>query len=241
MAQTQYPAVMQEIKKQLKRSKVSYARLAGLLDIPESTLKKWFTAKDGSFGRITQLCDVLGIQVHALIKAVEEQRVLTLSFSTAQQNLFSKDLNSFKVYWLLVYERMDEENIRKVTGLKLNEYKALLYKLDKVNLIQVGKEDKVKVPKMKPVRWNFEGPFMEKLLAQWSSRLHSDAMEKKTFSRLILQFFQLSPESAAEFKKDMEALEEKYARRTILELSTYPGQRKQIRYLCTTAEGSFIE
>jgi transcriptional regulator with XRE-family HTH domain len=241
MAKLSYALVMRELKLQLKKSRISYARLANMLDISESTLKKWFIAEDGNFNRINMICELLGIPVHAVIRSVEEQKVVTLTLPISAQGLFNRDFTAFKIYWLLVYERMHEDEILQLLKIKPAELKSILFKLDKERLIEIGLKDKIKVPKMKPVRWKFSGSFMEKLLKQWVDEILEESQHKHDDNRMILQFFQLSPPSAEEFKKDLDALEDKYARRTILELNTYNGERRKIRYLVSTASGSYIK
>lgn len=240
MQKQNYKMVMNELKKQLKRLKVSYAHLSKTINIPESTLKKWFIAKDGSFNRISLICEAIGLPLEVLMKEMSEQQVLTFTMTKKQQSLFLQNRKAFNVYWLLVYERKDLEEITKLLKLNSQELKSILFKLDRFLLIQVGKLDKVKIPQMRPISWEFKGPFMEKLKEEWSEDLIKAAHLDKAYSRFILQFFQLSNNSAEEFLRDIQALEEKYARRTIMELNGNKKNLIQIRYQSVAATESFI-
>ncbi len=235
MATVNYHLIMQQLKSNLKKQHLSYARLAQILDIPESTLKKWFGAEDGPFNRINLICEALGLSVYAVIKSAEEQSIQTFTFTKTQQDFFLKDRTTFNVYWLLVYERLDEKSIQKQLSLSSLDYKKSLLKLDKNQLIQLGLKESVRLPRMRPVKWKFEGRFMEELFLEWANQLIADNTNP------LLQYFQLSPSSEEEFKKDLEALEEKYARRTIIELNDPSKKLKQIRYFSTHASGSFIK
>lgn len=233
MAQSNYKSTISFLKLKLRKLGISYARLAATLDVPESTLKKWFSADDGSFNRISKICEVLGLPVYLVLKEAEEQNLKTFSFSKDQQSAFLKDYVSFKVYWLMVYERKLQDEVMGLLDLKPAEFKKILFKLDKMGLIQLGIGDVVKVPKMRPIKWKFSGTFMEKLLEDWVAGMLKD-------SETNLQFFQLTLNSEKEFLNDLRMLEEKYARRTIMELSGDKKKLKQIRYLSGTAEGSFV-
>lgn len=235
MVKTKYPVIMNFLKLKLKHHRISYKTLAETLSIPESTLKKWFTAEDGSYNRIASICEALGLAVHAVLKELEEQNLKTFSFTREQQSYFLKDFDGFKVYWLMVYERKNQIQTQSLLNLKPQDFKRILLKLDGLSLIYLGAGDKVKVPKMRPVKWIFTGAFMEELCREWTAGIIKDSQNS-----LSLQFFQLTPDSEKDFLWDLKMLEEKYARRTILELSGNPEKLKKIRYLTSTAEGSYV-
>lgn len=241
MANVSYELVMAELKKALKRQNTSYAELARQMDLPESTLKKWFNADDGSFNRINMICQAMGLSVFGVIKNAEEQNVQTFTFHEAQQLHFMKDKESFVVYWLLVYERLSVDEVIQKLEINKDEINKILLRLDRLQLVQFGAEDSLKIPKMRPIRWKFEGTFMTELLRDWVTKLFKDNLLNKKGSALMLQFFQLTPQSEDEFRREIAQLEEKYARRTILELNNPSQKLKQIRYISALAEGSFVD
>lgn len=239
MDRLSYSQLMGHLKRRLRHARVSYARLAQALDLPESTLKKWFSARDGSFNRIQMICEVLGVSLSALILELDQQKILSLSFSSKQQELFARNDNTFRVFWFLVYERKSQEWVQQTLGLTPAELKKVLFKLDRLDLIRIDIKGVVRIPKMRPVKWVFRGPFIESLGKMWREKLIDDSQRDHPCSQQTLQFYQLSERSLSEFYKDLRELEEKYARRTILELSQ-DEKLQQIRYLSATAEGSFI-
>ncbi|WP_408096897.1 helix-turn-helix domain-containing protein [Peredibacter sp. HCB2-198] len=241
MANVSYELVMAELKKALKRQNTSYAELARQMDLPESTLKKWLNAEDGSFNRINMICQAMGLSVFGVIKNAEEQNVQTFTFNEAQQQHFMKDKESFVVYWLLVYERLSVDAVIQKLALDKDEINKILLRLDRLGLVQFGAENVLRVPKMRPIRWKFEGAFMTELLRDWVTKLFKDNLLNKKGSALMLQFFQLTPQSEDEFRREIAQLEEKYARRTILELNNPSQKLKQIRYISALAEGSFVD
>lgn len=236
-----YPLVMNELKRALKRQNTSYAELAREMDLPESTLKKWFNAKDGSFDRIISICQVLGLPVYAVIKNAEEQNVQTFTFSETQQKFFLKDKTCFAIYWLLVYERMTADEVMKRLGIDQKVMDRAMLGLDKIKLVQYGPNNSLKIPKMRPIRWKFEGEFMVELLRSWVTEIFKDNLANKKDASMMLQFFQLTPQSEDELRREIALLEEKFARRTILELGNLNLKLRKIRYVSALSEGSFVD
>ncbi len=241
MARIEYSHIMTQLKRILRKQGATYATLAKSLDVPESTIKKWFTSQDGSFERISRISEALGISISNVMKALEEESVKTFSFSSAQQQYFLKDPLAFKIFWLLVYQRQTPQDIQRQFALSEKEMQKVLLRLDKLNLIIVGARDVVKLPRMRPIRWEFRGAFMERIQEKWTKELLHDARLEVDSSRSVLQFYQLTEEALIEFNKDVRALEERYARRTIMELNSSKKGLRLVRYLSAVAEGSFIK
>lgn len=241
MARIEYSHIMTQLKRILRKQGATYATLAKSLDVPESTIKKWFTSKDGSFERISRISEALGVSIANVVKALEEESVKTFSFTTAQQQYFLKDPLAFKIMWLLIYQRQTPQEIQKKFELTEKEMQKILLRLDKLNLIIVGAKDVLKLPRMRPIRWQFSGAFMEKIQDQWIKDLLQDALLNVDSSRSVLQFYQLTDEALEDFHKDVRALEERYARRTIMDLNGPKKELHLVRYLSAVAEGSFIK
>ncbi len=235
-----YKDLMTQLKLRLKRLNFTYSDLARTINVPESTIKKWFASKDGSFNRISLICEALGIQLGALLKSIEDQNLLTLTFTSEQQSLFLDNKNAFNVYWYLVYERMNLSEISQVLSLTPHAMKTILLKLDKTRLLKLDVGDKLQVPKMRPVHWEFQGQFMKLLKEEWISGVLKNSSAKHESARFVLQFFQLSERSAKELFHDLKSLEEKFARRTILELGSANRKLQKVRYLSASAPDSFL-
>jgi hypothetical protein len=82
---------------------------------------------------------------------------------------------------------------------------------------------------------------MQEIFKSWSTGIVSDSLSSREPSDLILQFFQISEESEEELRKDLLALEEKYARRTTIELNGAEKKIKKLRFVASLAEGSFLK
>ena len=70
MSEFDFAAVMRAIKTILKVKKMTYRDLAEILEMSESGVKKILSAKDGSFGRVLQMCRALDVSLDDLIAFV---------------------------------------------------------------------------------------------------------------------------------------------------------------------------
>lgn len=237
-----YPLIMNHFKVLMKSQKVSYSRLAVLVKTPESTVKKWFLADDGTLKRINLICRALGTTLEEVLKIINKETVRTIKMGKQQQEHFLNDPRCFEVYWLLVYERCSPVEIESLLKLTQAEVRKYLLKLDRFKLIEYSIKEKALVPKAIPVRWNSDGPFMQKIFRDWSKGIIEESLNQTASSNLILQYFQISADSEIELKKDLLALEEKYARRTIRELSSLKRPNvKNLRFVSALVEGSFLK
>ncbi|MFP5386749.1 MAG: helix-turn-helix domain-containing protein [Bacteriovoracia bacterium] len=239
MGHFNYKAVMNFLREVLRDRKISYLQLSDLIQVPESTLKKWFISEDGTFNRVNIICNALGITLNDVLIALDQRTVVTFSISKKAQDYFMKDRMTFAVYWLLVYERFGQKEIMEFLQLPEKNLKKILLKLDHLNLITLEAGDKVKIPKVTPVRWSQDGEFMQMIFKEWSHEVLSECLTGRPKTHLFLQYFQLTKESTEEFKRDINLLEEKYARRTVQEMNVQKGRLKKVRFVLGAAEGPF--
>lgn len=230
---------MQFLRKVLKRRKITFASLSQLTQVSESTLKKWFSAKDGTFGRVNLICDALGLTLNDVLLALEQRTIVTYKMHRKAQEQLLKDSLAFSVYWLMVYERQKIDHICDILGITEKVLKRQLLKLDRLNLIKLDVNEKVTLPRIIPIRWTPEGPLMEKVYRHWTKNLIEDCLQGQDKSRLFLNYLQLTDQSLSEFERELHQLEEKYLRRTIQELSTKDRNLNKVRFMGAIARGRY--
>ncbi len=235
-----YSAIMAHLHKVMKKQKISFSRLSTVIGKPESTLKKWFGAEDGALSRIQLVCSALGITLGEILQRIDQEQLKTIVMGAKQQAHFLQDMRSFEIYWLLVYERFSLPEVRDALKLSESDLRRHLLKLDRLKLIEFNIKEKTIVPKVIPVRWACQGPFLQKLFRDWSQKMLEQSLASGTPGNFILQYFQLSPESEKELHHDLTKLEEKFARKTISYISQAGENIKGIRFLMASAEGSFL-
>lgn len=233
-----YPRAMRHLKAQLKSRRVSQHEFARTLGVPESTLKKWLNADDGSLERVHRLCEALGLSIGDLFKSLERAETQTFRFSDSQQSYFLENPSAFALFWRLVYERRPFDEAARLAGLKTAAARAVVYRLDRLGLLEARSDDQIVLPRLRPVRWAPKGRFMERLYRDWTMAVVSRCLGDGS---AILQYFQLTPESAEELRRDLRRLEEKFSRKTIEDLSLGTERVRGIRFAAGLAEGGPLD
>ena len=222
---TEFQWAVSRIKRHLKDQKIHYSQLADFLKMSESGLKKFFAGEDGSFQRLAQIAAQLGLRMSDLVDPADPE--LRFEFTGPQQEAFLQDPSLFELYWRLVYQReappteaSGPENVRK------------LRKLDALRLLKLMPNGRVRVPKVQPVSWKYEGEFVKTLFRKWSTDLLSSTMGKTDERRFFtLRYFQMSERSFQEFRQSFAELEREFLNRAVREMRTARGPLTHTRFM----------
>ena len=242
MKSSGYFEITAAIKRLLKEKGLGYRTLSVRTGIPLSTLKKNLTARDCSLDRVNRICEALDVSLEEVLSTLAEQKQSMFSFSDEQAAYLKENPQAFSLYWYLVFERKEVDEISGLMKLNTRALNALLLKLDKLALLALQPGDRIKLPRMRPVRWVRGDAFIESLFHGWAKRLLSEALAKTQSEKslFILQMYQLTPESAKELAKAVEDLDREFSQRTIREMRMHPGKATPIRAAFIQEPGSFM-
>jgi DNA-binding Xre family transcriptional regulator len=238
-APNEYRAAIGNLKQTLRQRRLTYQELAKGIGLSESGVKKIFSAKDGSFQRLAQICRYVGISMNELI---EDNRTFNVTFTDEQQKEFVKNPKLFQYYWLLAYERLSKEVSQAKLQLSTAEAFRLARKLDTLSLIKLLPGDRIRLPSIKAVRWVGEGEFQTSLYRNWSRAL-LDAVTKsepKDGEFFLLRYLQMTPKTFTEFIAAQKALENEFIRRSIQEMRARPSDLEHVRWLIAVDNRSFV-
>ena len=239
-ALNEYQVVIRNIKKLLKEQKISYKDLAKQLGMSESGIKKIFVSKDGSFLRMKQLCDSVGVSVYEML---QDTKSLDVTFSKRQQDEFLKDFVLFRVYWMLVYERGSIVEVQKKLSLSYKDMFKLMRKLDDLKLLKLLPNDRLQLPPIQAVHWIGQGDFINKIYKEWSRNLlesvsKPNARQDEAF---VLRYLPMTPNTFKEFQLAILNLEEEFIRRSIHEMRTKSTFLRHVRWMVVADNKSFID
>ena len=236
----EYRSAIASLKKILKERKITYRELGEGIGLTESGVKKVFTAKDGSFQRLIEICGFIGVSI---VEIIDDGSIKNVSHSSRQQEAFMKEPGLFYLYWCLVYERRSYEEAKKV--LRLTEKTAFqwLRKLDLLKLIKLLPKGRIRIPSIKAVRWKSEEEFTKKMYQAWSQKLVADVtnLNEAKSEFFLLRYLQMKKSTYQEFVSALEALESEFVRRAIYEMKTAPNNVEHVRWLVAADNRSFIE
>lgn len=235
----EYRCAIENLKQALRQRGFTYRELAQGIGLSESGIKKIFSAKDGSFQRLAQICRYLGI---SLAEIIEDHRTLNVTFTAEQQKEFSKNPKLFQYYWLLVYERLPQSVLQAQLRLTKTEAFRWARKLDILGLIKLLPGDRLRLPTIKAVTWTGEGEFLNGLYRDWSRNLVNDISkpQAKEGEYFLLRYLQMTPKTFAEFKSAHQSLEIEFVRRSIQEMRAQLPKLEHVRWMTLADNRSFV-
>lgn len=240
-ARSEYEVAMVAVKAALKRQKITYSELARRLKISESGLKKILSGKDGSFQRLAQICEELGLSMADLLAG--EDRTQEITFSPAQQEYLAGNTAALRLYWALVYERRPLPEAEKLAGLNGKEVFSALRKLDQLELLELLPENRLRIPAVRPVRWVGDGPLIRKLHREWSAGFVKSMARPVPAAgeHFISRYFRASRRTVEELQSALRDLEAEFLRRAIKEMRTESPDLVHLRWVSAVDDKSYLE
>jgi len=224
-----YPLLMAELKKILKRKKIKYSDLALELDISESSIKRLMSADDGSLSKIEAICDAVGINFFDLALLTKEDKPRNFYLTKEQDAFFAKNTHYFYFFTLIYEEFYTLSQIKKKYKLTEKSMMKYLKKLEDLEMLERHPNNKIK--------WLIQGSTalpeltgLGKHLMRTSMRNFSDliltdgALEKelkgKEGSFRISELY-LKKETVHRYRMELDELAEKYAKESDREERIY--------------------
>jgi transcriptional regulator with XRE-family HTH domain len=229
------------LKLALKRQQITYKELARRLGLSESGVKKIFTAKDGSFQRVAEICAELGLSMEELF-AGQEESMHEVSFSPAQQEYLA-DPRIFKLYWALVYERRSLADAQQVAGISAKESFPVLRRFDQLQLLELLPGGRLRVPAVRQVRWTGDGPLIRKLYQEWGGRfLRTVATPEQLPGQMFLiRYFKASRRTQNDLMAALRDIEKEFVRRATMEMRSEDPDLVHLRWMFAVDSRSYLE
>lgn len=205
--------IVEAVKKILKSKKITYKILAEEMGMSESGVKKLFTAKDISLGRLTQISGVLGLTLGSIFQLIEEQEIKSIKFTQRQERALYHDFSLFRVFWYLVVDEKNFDEIKKNEKINKDQLDRFLMKLENLDLIKLGQKNRIISIHKGLLRWSGEGPLLKKINKDWSEALLGKALESTNEDSLHrLSYLKLTDKSQKELYQRINDLISEFAR-----------------------------
>lgn len=237
-----FKSLANELRVILKARKITYRALASKIGLSESAMKKILTGSDCSYVRINQICDALGLTLSDVLASYNERSPMVFSLNGEQEKYFEANPVAFLFYWRLTHERLSLEAASSHLRFTSSETKRYLFDLDRLNLIMLGKGNRIRIPSIKFVDWKITPGFITKLATCWSQQLVDDSLTPSRDSQFIIKYYQLTTQSFEKLQSALDSIAEQFARRTVREMiSTDRKKLLDVRMVSAVARGSFCE
>lgn len=149
--------LIDELKRQLKARRVTYAALAVRLGLSESSVKRMFAKRSLSLQRLEQICNALGLEISDLVEAVDAQRGYLTEPTPEQEQALLADPKLLLMTYLLI-NGWSLEAITEHYRIEPDEAERLLLRLDRARIIDLLPFNRVKLLTARNFKWRRDGP-----------------------------------------------------------------------------------
>ncbi len=145
------------LKQTLRQKGFKYADVAKYLHISESSIKRQFTQGDISLNRLEKICELMDMEIADLLELVQLNSQQLEQLSRAQERKIVSDVRLMLVT-VSVLNNLTFEQIHQLYALKKAELISLLLQLEKIKLLQLKPDNKIKPLISRTFQWQKNGP-----------------------------------------------------------------------------------
>ena len=151
--------LVKALKAELKAAEMTYADLAPLLGMAESSIKRIFAKGDMPLSRIDDICRVLKLDFADLARQVADAQPQRRELSVEQEKAVVADRKLLLVATCCLSQWTFEQIVSTYT---LNEAECVKYlvALDKLGIIELRPMNRYRLQVAKTFRWRPHGPVM---------------------------------------------------------------------------------
>jgi len=180
----QTTALIDTLKRELKRQRKTYRDVAATLELSEASVRRLFFERSFKLDRLDKICGMLNMEISDLVRLMESEIQLTSSLTVEQeQELVSDTRLLLMAHFLMMKWTFDE--IVETYVLSETEGIQLLAQLDRMKFIQLLPGNRVKLLLSGKFKWIDHGPiqriFEEKVQTEFFNARFSGEDEFQLF------------------------------------------------------------
>ncbi|MBF0099720.1 MAG: helix-turn-helix transcriptional regulator [Desulfobacterales bacterium] len=153
------------LKKCLKAKGITYKQLADELNLSEASVKRLFSEQTFSIKRLEDICRLMDLTLYDLSKlsanADDGRSVLSID-----QEKVLADRPKLLVYFYLLINGRDPSSIVNDYQFSKEESLQFLFDMDKLGLIELHPNNRVRLLKSSNIKWRKNGPIRQKFEAK---------------------------------------------------------------------------
>jgi DNA-binding Xre family transcriptional regulator len=201
--------LLSTLKSCLKAKGKTYADVAAVLELSEASVKRMFANQHISLQRLDTICEMLGMELSDLVQQMEASREKINQLTHAQEFEIAQDLllvlvtvcvfNHWKLVQIIDYFTIEEQ-----------ECLTRLLKLDKMGIIQLLPENRIKLLVSTNFNWIPNGPF-ERFFREHIGQEYFNSAFKGEHQSLRVLNGTLTKQSAMEFQRKLDRLAQEFS------------------------------
>src|SRR6185312_14147312 len=157
MAETQSAGLVDALKKLLKSRGITYRALAPRVGLSEASIKRLFAERTFTLQRLEEVCTVLEIDFFELARLARGATAIVDEMTREQEKVLAADSKLLGVFYLL-FNDWQPGDIHERYALTRAEVLKLVLQLDRLGLVELMPQDKVKLRVPKTLRLLRDGP-----------------------------------------------------------------------------------
>ena len=189
-------ALIEVLKRELKSRDITYADLAKKLDLSEASIKRMFSAKDFMLSRLDEICEYAGIEFADLARAVEARDALLMQLTLEQEKELVNDVRLMLAAVAAIHHLTFEQIVQSYQFTEA-ELIGLLARLDKLRIIELQANNRIKPLVARAFTWLPQGPIQMIFYAQAQADFFRSRFDGEG-EALVFASGRLSPASSAQ-------------------------------------------
>ena len=200
----QVVALVEALKAALKSSRMTYAGVAAGMGLSESSVKRKFSRREFTLGEIDLICSMCDMDLSGLLQLMESSGKRLQALTAAQEREIADDLGLL-VVTVCVLNRWSFENILEAYIFEQHELVQMLAKLDRLRLIELQPNNRIKLLVAPNFGWLPNGPIQQVFLKTIQQDFFAARFNQEDHALIVLNGM-LCDSSNAEFRRKMERL-----------------------------------
>lgn len=192
------------LKRALKRHGLTYAQVAVALGLTEASVKRMFSQQQFTLQRLEQICRLMALDFTDLLHLHEQEQQRITQLSEQQERQLTEDLTLLLVA-VSVLNHWTLEDIVSWYRLSAVECLQQLIKLDRLQLIELQPNNRIKLKVAANFSWREDGPIQRFFQRQLAAEFFNHRFTGQDESLLVLNGM-LSPAANQAFQQKLQRL-----------------------------------
>jgi DNA-binding Xre family transcriptional regulator len=151
-------ALLSSLKQTLRARGHTYAEVATWLNISEASVKRMFAQSHMSLERLEKICHAMGMEISDLVHIMEKSQASTVQLTQQQEREIVEDLVLI-VVMVCAFNYWSVQDITHYFALDEATCIKKLLKLEKMRLLDLMPNNRIKLRIDKRFKWHDNGPF----------------------------------------------------------------------------------
>lgn len=203
---SQIDQFLSALKRALKAKNILYKDLAKILNLSESSVKRILSSKSLTLERLEEVCKATDISFADIVRLAEfDDEGYFKTLNEEQEKILAENARLMQ-YFMLLHEGMSPHRVLKEYQIDPEEAHKYLFQLDRMNIIELHPNDRVRLKHLGRVKFKKDGPMGKKLFTQTKQTYLEHDFNNPATDYVRFNLANLSPATIQKFRTKLEKL-----------------------------------